>query len=1064
MEPMDKRVLVIGGGIAGVQASLDLAEMGIPVTLVEEKPSIGGRMSQLDKTFPTNDCSTCILSPKLVELGSHPNISLRAYSTVEQVKKIGAEKAGGGKEGNGEKDGGFRVVIRRRARYVDEDRCTACGLCAEKCPVKIPDQFNRGIVSTKCIGIPYAQAVPAVYRIDAEHCLYLTKGKCGNCAKVCPAGAVDFQQKDILETETFNSIVLAAGCEEYTPQIRPEFGYGVYANVITSIEYERLLSASGPTNGRILRPSDGKEPRRVAFLQCVGSRDPAAADRGYCSSYCCMQATKDAIITRENLPESEAAIFYIDLRAFGKDFDKFVDRAKDEYRVRYVKSRVSEVTEDPETGNLSIHAITPEGSVGIETFDLVVLSVGIGVPASVRTLLAGMGVQTDAYGFCRGGGGFVDFSSASSSEFAPVSSNVERIYVCGTLTGPMDIPETVVSASAAAARAARGLLERGEDGGNGDSSTGSRRRKPRLTDNRLSGAPAVPSTPAVPQPAPLVALEGIPLRVGVIVCRCGVNIASVVDVPAVAERAAALSNVVFSQELTFACSQDSIQLIIDKIGELSLSRLVVASCSPRTHEHLFRAALQKAGLNKYLLQMTNIRDQCSWVHREDPQGATEKAFDLVRMAVARARFHQPLEELESEVNSRCLVIGGGLAGMSAALAVADNGFPVTLVEREQQLGGNLRQLGFTLETENVPVLLDGLIRKIGEHPLIDLYLGSTLDSVEGYIGNFRSTLSREGTVVEHGAVIVATGAEEHHTKSYGYGADPHIVTQREFETMLVHDHPLLSRLDSVVMIQCVDSREGDHNYCSRICCGEAVKNSLRFKREHPGANAIVLYRDVRTYGLNEDRYAEARKAGVLFLRYTEDRKPEVQKEEDGGFLITLYDEILRREIAIRAQLLVLSVGIDAPESNREIARLLKVPLNEDGFFLEAHVKLRPVDFATDGVFVCGLAHGPKYARESVAQALAAAGRALTVLSRRRISAEAATAQVSEQRCTGCGLCVEVCPYGAIEVDPDRETAVVNALLCKGCGSCAATCFSGAIDVSGFSNRQIIREFEELLVR
>jgi heterodisulfide reductase subunit A len=1015
---MDKRVLVIGGGIAGIQASLDLAEMGIPVTLVEEKPSIGGRMAQLDKTFPTNDCSTCILSPKLVELGSHPNVTLRAYSSVEQVVK---------------KEAGFEATIRRRARYVEEGKCTACGLCAEKCPVKIPDLFNRGIVETKCIGIPYAQAVPAVFRIDAEHCLYLNRGRCGNCAKVCPAHAVDFQQRDILERQRFDSLILAAGCEEYTPRIRPEFGYGVYANVITSIEYERLLSASGPSGGEILRPSDGRQPRRIAFLQCVGSRDPAAADRGYCSAYCCMQATKDAIITREHLPESEAAIFYIDLRAFGKDFDKFVDRAKEEYRVRYVKSRVSEVIEDPQTGDLSIHIIEPGGSVGIECFDLVVLSVGIGVPNPVRRLLASMDVQTDPYGFCRG-----------EQELSPVSTNQPGIYVCGTLTGPMDIPETVVSASAAAARAARGLLQ-------GDAASG--------------GAPlAVPAATAPTlQPAALD-LEGAALRIGVIVCRCGVNIASVVDVPTVAEGAAALPNVVFSRELTYACSQDSIQLIIDKIGELHLSRLVVASCSPRTHEHLFRAALEKSGLNKYLLQMTNIRDQCSWVHREDPAGATEKAFDLVRMAVARARFLQPLEEQESAVNSRCLVIGGGLAGMSAALAVAENGFPVCLVERESHLGGNLRRLGFTLESENVPDLLDRLIRRVEEHSLIDLHLGSTVEAVEGYVGNFRSTLSGGGTVVEHGTVIVASGAEEHRTESYGYGSDSDIVTQREFETMLLSGNPLLRRLDSVVMIQCVDSREGDHNYCSRICCGEAVKNSLRFKREYPGAGVAVLYRDVRTYGLNEDHYAEARKAGVLFVRYTEDRKPEVQKDEDGGFRITLYDEILRAQIVFRAQLLILSVGIDAPHGNREIARLLKVPLNEDGFFLEAHVKLRPVDFTTYGVFLCGLAHGPKYARESVVQALAAAGRALTVLSRRHITSEAATARVLEERCSGCGLCVEVCPYGAIELDPERETAVVNALLCKGCGSCAATCFSGAVDLSGFSNRQIIREFEELLAR
>jgi len=1022
---MDRRVLVIGGGIAGVQASLDLAEMGIPVTLVEEKPSIGGRMSQLDKTFPTNDCSTCILSPKLVELSSHPNITLRAYSSVEKVEKNG---------------GGFEVRIRRRARYVDENKCTACGLCAEKCPVKIPDPFNRGIASTRCIGIPYAQAVPAVYRIDGEHCLYLNKGTCGVCAEVCLAGAIDYQQADRLETETFDSVILAAGCEEYTPRIRPEFGYQVFPNVITSIEYERLLSASGPTAGEILRPSDGRRPRRIAFLQCVGSRDPAAADRGYCSSYCCMQATKDAVITREHLPESETAIFYIDLRAFGKDFDRFVDRAKEQYRVRYIKSRISEVSEDPETGNLSLHYLDPQGLVRVKSFDLLVLSVGIGVPKSVRSLLAGLGVQTDAYGFCRGySGRFAD----GSGELEPVNTNVEGVYACGTLTGPMDIPETVVSAGAAAARAARGLLERGSDSGSGGRSL--KKNAPR------------PAAPAV------LDLQSAPLRIGVVVCRCGVNIASVVDVPTVAERAAALSNVVFCRELTYACSQDSIHLIIDKIGELSLSRLVVASCSPRTHEHLFRSALEKAGLNKYLLQMTNIRDQCSWVHRDDPGAATEKAFDLVRMAVARARFLQPLEELESEVNKRCLVIGGGLAGMTAALAVADNGFPVCLVEREQQLGGNLRQLKFTLETEDVPILLEELVRRVEGHPLIDLCLGDTLKTVDGYVGNFRSTLSAGEKIVEHGTVIVATGAEEHRSKSYGYGTEPYIVTQREFETMLVRGNPVLSRLDSVVMIQCVDSREGDHNYCSRVCCGEAVKNALRFKRDHPHGNVTVLYRDMRTYGLNESHYTEARKAGVLFLRYTEERKPEVGRA-DGGLLVTMYDEILKREIGIQARLLVLSVGIDAPRSNEEIARLLKVPLNEDGFFLEAHVKLRPVDFATEGMFVCGLAHGPKYARESAVQAVAAGGRALTVLSKERIRAEAATARVLEERCTGCGLCVEVCPYGAIEVDTGRETAVVNALLCKGCGSCAATCFSASLDVSGFSNRQIIREFEELLVR
>jgi heterodisulfide reductase subunit A len=580
-------------------------------------------------------------------------------------------------------------------------------------------------------------------------------------------------------------------------------------------------------------------------------------------------------------------------------------------------------------------------------------------------------------------------------------------------------------------------------------------------------------------------VEGQALNVGVVVCRCGVNIGSVVDVPSVVECARALPNVRFAEEMTYACSQDSIKNIIAKIREHELTRFVVASCSPRTHEALFRKALEDAGLNKYLLQMTNIREQCSWVHRENPERATEKAKDLARMAVGKARFLQPLHELESEVCKSCLVIGGGIAGMTAALSIASNGFQVYLVERESHLGGNLRDLHYTLDTPDVPYVLRKLVDQVNEHPLIHVFMNTQIKNIEGYIGNFSTALEvgEEERAVEHGTVIVATGAEEHQTESCGYQSEPYIITQREFETMLRSSrgmgdfphatrsqstklqkrHPFLERVDSIAMIQCVDSREGERNYCSRVCCGQAVKNILRFKSEYPQKNVYVLYRDVRTYGLLEKHYTEAREAGALFIRYTEESKPKIEKDERGEFVVKFHDEIIRREIGLPVQLIVLSVGIDALGSNERLAKMLKVPLNEDGFFLEAHVKLRPVDFATDGVFVCGLAHGPKYVGESVSQALAAAGRALTVMTQDTIRAEASTATVQEERCTGCGLCVEVCSYGAIEIDQENEVATVNALLCKGCGSCAATCFSGAIDLSGFTDKQIIKEFGELFV-
>ncbi|MBN2324936.1 MAG: CoB--CoM heterodisulfide reductase iron-sulfur subunit A family protein [Spirochaetes bacterium] len=1003
---MNKRVLVIGGGIGGVQAGLDLAGMGIKVTLVEEKPNIGGRMAQLDKTFPTNDCSTCILSPKLLELASSPDVDIYTCASVEGIVKT---------------EDGFVARIKKRARFVDEKKCTACGLCAQKCPVKVPDPFNKNITMSKCIRIPYAQAVPAVYMIDREHCLRLLEGKCGVCEKVCPAGAIDYEQQDEIKELSVGAVIVATGAEEFTPRIRPEYGYGIYENVVTSIEYERFLSASGPTNGHIVRPSDQKEPKRVAFIQCVGSRDVASGELGYCSSFCCMQATKDAVVTCEHGPNIRSTIFYIDIRAYGKDFDRFVDRAKTEHGVEYKRSRISGIIESPDTKNLVVRYITPDGALKDEEFDLVVLSVGLRMPDGLGGLLEGIGVKLDAYGFCRSGA------------FSPGDTGVDGVYVCGTVTGPMDIPETVVSASAAASLAARGLVS---------------------PDREPLGKAADRKEPDT---------SGSPIAVGVVVCRCGTNIASVVDVPSVVEYAASIPNVTFSEELLYACSQDSIRHIINKIREHGLNRVVVASCSPRTHEALFQKGLEQAGLNKYLLQMTNIRDQCSWVHRDTPDRATEKAKELVRMAVGKARHLTPLHERYSDVKKDCLVIGGGLAGMMAALDVADNGFVVHLIEQESFLGGNLLKIKSLLTGEDVASAVERIVKRVLEHPKIELFLNTDIAGIEGYVGNFTTKLltgDRE-TSVEHGAVIVATGAREHVTESYGYRTDPYVVTGREFETILEKKNPLLKYVKRIAMIQCVDSREGERNYCSRVCCSQAVKNILRLKERYPEKTVYVLYRDMRTYGLREPYYTAARETGALFLRYDASRKPVVEKIEQGSFIIDVFDKILQETVRLPVQLLVLGVGIDPLDTNDRVAKMLKVPLTQDGFFSEAHVKLRPVDFSTEGVFVCGMAHGPKHTDESIAQALAAAARALTILTRDRIRSQAYSASVDEALCTGCGTCAEVCAYGAIEID--KEKARVNELLCKGCGTCTAACFSGAIDLSGFTNKQIVKEFEELFI-
>jgi heterodisulfide reductase subunit A len=1004
-------VMVVGGGIGGIQASLDLAESGFKVYLVECSSTIGGVMAQLDKTFPTNDCSMCIVSPKLVECGRHLNIDIMTCAQVAGVS---------GQAGN------FGVQVEQRPRYIDVERCTGCGVCARLCPVSAVDTFNEGLSQRAATYIRYPQAVPLAFAIDREECI-----GCGLCENLCLADAVRYDDCPQTKTVDVGAIILAPGFEEFDARLRGEYGYGRFPNVVTSIEFERILSASGPFKGRVQRPSDGDIPTRVAFIQCVGSRDPAHG-RGYCSSVCCMYATKEAIIAKEHMSQIEPTIFYIDMRSYGKDFDRYVERAKHEYGVRYVRHMVSLIREDPHTNDLLVRYEGQDGQMIEEEFDMVVLSVGFEPSPGVRDLAERLGIELNGYGFCQ------------TDSLSPLTTSRPGMFVCGAFSSPKDIPETVMQASGAAA-AAGAIL-----------------------------APARGTLVAPKEYPPQYDIRGQPPRIGVFICSCGINIGGVVDVPQVVSYAQTLPNVLYAEWNLYTCSQDTQENIKERILEHGLNRVIVASCSPRTHEPLFRETLQEAGLNRYLFEMANIRDQCSWVHMHEPVAATGKAKDLVRMAVAKARGLSPLPRYPQSVIPRGLIIGGGLAGMTAALALADAGFETYLVEREKELGGIARRIHYTLENDGVQDYLATLVDRVRNHPSIHVFTQAGIDEIAGYVGNFHTTLASgngrtESTALEHGVVIVATGGREHKPTEYLYGESPQVVTQMELEANLASGAWTPVAGNQVVMIQCVGSRQADRPYCSRTCCSEAIKNALKIKEISPDTDVFVLYRDIRTYGFKEDYYRKAREQGVIFVPYEEDRKPLVAQENVGDkqvIRVKIWEPGIGGDLVVDADLLVLSVATLPLSDNRALAQMLKVPLNDDGFFLEAHVKLRPVDFATEGVYVCGLAHSPKFIDETIAQASAAASRACTVLSKEIIEVEGTIPRVNIARCTACGLCELICAYKAVEVTVVDQrlgtmAAQVNEALCKGCGACAAACRSGAIDLQGFTDAQIMAVIEAL---
>ena len=881
------------------------------------------------------------------------------------------------------------------------------------------DEYNLGLSKRKAIYVKYPQAVPLKYAIDAEHCIYLTKGKCRICEKVCPNKAINFKDKKkevILKT---GAIILALGSNVFDPGENDTYGYKKSPSVVTSLEFERVLSSSGPYCENLVSSMDDEhKPEKIAWLQCVGSRDEHPGGKGYCSSVCCTYAVKQAMLAKEHATKDlDAAIFYIDIRTNGKDFEKYFNRAKDEAGVRFIKSKITNISELD--GKHLISYVNESGRKIKELFDMVVLSVGLVASRQAMELAKKLDVKLNKYGF------------ADTSSFEPVITSRPGIYVCGSFQAPKDIPSSVIDASAAAGAA------------------GSRLAAYRHT---LTKTKHIPDE---------IDICGEPPRIGVFICRCGSNIAGTVDVPDVVKFAESLPYVVYTGENMFSCSQDTQDKITQIIKDQKLNRVVVAACTPRTHEALFQETLINAGINKYLFEMANIRNQCSWVHKDDKEKATEKAKDLVKMAVAKVALFSPLKEARLEIKQKALVIGGGIAGMTAAKNLASQGFPTFLVEKTNVLGGQARHLHETWQGEDIQQYLSRLIEDVGSDKNIEIFLNSSIKDVEGFVGNFKTTIknTESSKVLEHGITIIASGASELVPNQYLYGNDKRVVTGLELQQRFIENDPSLARLNTAVFIQCVGSRIPERPYCSKVCCTQSIKSAIKLKEIKQEMEVFVIYREMRPYGLREDLYRKARSIGINFIRYDFDKK--LSLESDAKNLhIAFFDCVLKRQIIIQPDIVILASAIVTEKENK-LTQLYKVTQNEDGFFAEAHVKLRPVDFATDGVFVCGLAHSPKPIDESITQAQAAASRAVTLLSAKSIFASGTVAYIDPNFCSSCGVCVAICPYSAAKFNEKSGKAEIEPTLCKGCGLCAASCRSGAIDLNGFGNDQIFAQIYAL---
>jgi heterodisulfide reductase subunit A len=976
---MSDSVLVIGGGIAGIQASLDLAEAGSKVILVERSPAIGGKMAGLDKNFPTLDCSICIEAPKMSDVTHNPNITVLTLSEVEKVE---------GKEGN------FTVTIYQKPRFVTS-ACTTCDLCTQACPQLRKNEFDYGVGVRKAIYTPYSQAEPGMYVIDIDSCLneppnYLP---CNRCMNACGPNAIDFNMRPKQITEHVGAIIVATGFELFNASLLKEFGYGTDPDILTSMEFERLVNAAGPSDGEIIVPSTHKEPENVLFVLCAGSRDQRYVP--YCSRFCCMYSVKESIQAKDHGIKN-ITILYMDIRAYGKGFDEFFNRSK-ESGVRYIRSRPSNIRRDGEHIKVRYESFENEKVVE-ENYDMVILATAAIPGKGTKELAAVLGIELDKDGF---------FKTAPSS---PVKSTREGIFIAGCASGPKDIPDSVTEASAAAAESLQYIDEK-----------------------IWIKMPVAEPLELTPEP-----------RVGVFLCDCGSNIAGVVDVKSVKERVKGIKDVVYVEENKYTCAGSTQDSMVSKIREHNLNRVVVGACSPKTHGITFQRVCARAGLNPYLFEMANVRNMDSWVHKNEKEAATEKAFDMVDMAVAKARYLEPLEEMEIPVTHTAVVVGGGIAGITAATALEKMGISTHLIEKEDKLGGLLNNLSDLAPIgQDAKELLSMKIEEL-EQSGAEIHLSTTVKTVTGFVGNFNIQLS-DGKNISSGAIVMATGADPYEPKEFSQG---NIMTSLELEKR-IND----IKEDKVTIVSCIGSRNKDRG-CSRFCCSTMLNQAVQLREQ--GKKVRVLYKDIRAYArFAEELYKKASDEGVQFFHYDQEKVPEeVVKFENG--IVSIPDELTGETLNIPTDLLVLNIGL-VPKDN-EIINQLKLSRDQEGFLLELHPKLGPVEAAVSGVFLAGTAQGPKDAKESMMQGLATAAKASKILFKDKITKEPLIAYIDQDKCIKCMKCTTVCPYGAIKGELKKHVEIVPA-MCMGCGDCIAECPTNAISMPNFTDAEILTQVD-----
>jgi heterodisulfide reductase subunit A len=1004
-----------------MRAAIDLAEAGMKVYLIERSPSVGGIVAQLGFMFPTHDCVLCrgtsdhgygctrpSITPWLLDFSRHSSIELMTLSEVVAVS---------GQPGH------FVVTVRHKPRHVDTRYCVNCDQCAQVCPVERPDSFQMGLSTRKAAYKVAVRASPNAYVIErGGYC-----DDCRECVSICPTGAIDLDEREWDEDLHVGAIILTVGYKVHDPAGNIEYGYGRYPNVLTSLEYERLSSRSGPTEGIVRRPSDHRIPRRIAWIQCVGSRDQ---EHPYCSSVCCMYATKEAVLAKQRLPGVDTQIFIMDERSFSKAYSAYTRRAADVFGVGFVRSRISIIHEDPETHDVLVRYQTDDGVLQEERFDLVVLSVGSEPPADSKQLAEMLDIDLNEYGFCR------------TEKFEPVDTTRSGVYVAGTFAMPKGITESVIDASGAVAQAIQ----------------------------LLSGTQHTLTEQAVQSVERDVSKERP--RVGVFACRCGGEISNVIDLGPTLDYARTLPDVVYAGEVAFGCQEYGLAEIKRTIREKGINRLVIGACTARTHESLFQDLLRRVRLNPYLLEFVSLRESCSWVHFDDPAGAMRKAQELLRFGTARARQLGPIQQLEMDHDRRALVLGGGVAGLTAALTIAEQGYDVFVVEREKRLGGNVRNLHYTAEGDNPHQLLRNLVKRVESHERIAVYKETEMVRIRGNKGNFRTTLRGlrnngnggiEEWLVTHGVTIVATGAKEYRAPVYYLEQDKRVVTQLQLEEIIAESPSEINRLGKVTMIQCVGPWSYDSSqefYCSRTCCTNTMKNAIRIKVINPSCQVVVLYRELMTYGFREKYYTEARERGVLFVRYGDETMPAVYLE-DGQLKVRVRDHVLHEDLILSPDLLALSMASVPVEGTSRLSEMLAVPLSPEGFFMEDNLKLRPMDFTREGMFLCGAAHYPKFSEEAIAHALATSARAMTILGHEKLEAAIKFAQVQQDKCVGCLTCVRSCPFhipkidaGAVGVGGIIGAARIEPTLCTGCGTCTSECPANAIQLLHYHDDQI----------